>query len=281
MRPIIIKAPGLDTPPLDLRPEETSRHVFSEISNPQKPKKIGTISNRDAFSSKIDLKSIAGATYHENDFGVTAYIFLKAPGTDIIIPPELEQFAPSIQAMVNHNYSQKDAPNRYISIAIFQGTVVPNSEQPIGPYSHHIDVVLDEWLRGENNPRSQRYLINDNASLRTPFYDHRFKYDLNDFKPSPNEEDYWFLKTSQDIKDRIESGKLEAKQFEAGDIINFGITTPHGIINPSKPEERTLLSVNFSDEPFQYHGAPTNNPWLAQAMNSTKTKQKLDGFSHD
>lgn len=245
----------------DVSSESHLNDVFNRLNNTQRALSIGQISNSENFSQEIDLSSLPFMEMAvDSEAKQVGAVYIKAPGTDFVIPPGLEQFLPAIKQAIEHHIDTNSEVAKYASIAIQQGIIEPFEEskgQPI--VGIHIDADLEKMSKGEN-VRADRYIVSDR--LQTHFIDHDFNLSGNNADNALQGNDLQELVDSElrDLGD-------ESRQFSPYEVAYFNETTPHGYANPEQATQRTMLTVVFYDEPYFHHGNPEDNPWLAEHMN--------------
>lgn len=245
--------------------------AFNLLGVSKRASLAGRLGIEDAahFSAPVEA---GGVWDRERGF---ASLYLKAPGTDIYLPRELEQFAPAISQIIHYNYTsgQTGAANRDGSEWAHL-IVTQRMEQVLTAEDRSFDIHLDmrpndviergAWFNDE------RYVISDTPRMGTIFYDTDTGLVPDDLIPQSDA--FWENK----LKEIFESKSSSARKFQPYDIAHFNSTTPHSRECPDDVVCRTFLTLGFG------HGyAPDSleqikNPFLLRAM---ERQQELSSFA--
>ncbi len=189
-----------------------------------------------------------------------AAIYVKTPGLrELVVPPHLAQFEPTIRQMVGHYY-EKFGDDGYCAIGYSQTIVQPIKEIVQGFHLAHKDI---RRIKKEGTMPNQFIMIvcddlvtGVSTYVLTP-------EDMKAIRESDTPD-----RTFLEILNRPHVDyKAESKTYE---MVGFDSSLPHAIAIPKTPTLRTVLALNFTGPEMQVP-MNLNNPYLVERLANSQT----------
>lgn len=225
--------------------------AFRDLASSTPPEIVGIIPNIDLFSASLGW----------DEFAPKQEFYIKAPGTHVVLPPDLQQFAPTLKNIFQQRGAQTIA-DEYCIMGVVQSRFNPNSNSSKPFVNAHKDLTLNR-LQREPVPVSEVFIACD--SLSTGFSSRT----LSSEELAKIEKATAPDQTMQDIL-----ANWHYQSLGAGLITKHDTTTAHALANPDTPTVRTAVILNFTMD-ADINLALSSTPGLMQFDHETwETKMK-------
>ena len=242
-------------PPEIAFPADTGPVITMEdLAASKRAESIGVVADPQRFSKSLGWDPPAP----KKEF------YIKAAGTDFILPPEYGQFQPVLRQIINH-YRTKGVDG-YCSAGILQAVINPDPASKAPFIQAHKDFRRSLLSDAKTVTNHTIYIVSDCLTTGTAdiTLDDRT---IEEIRQAENP--VAALNRILNQKEVIYRG---SRPYE---IIVFDSTTAHALANPERPTARTALIATFSGPEFQ-PAAGFGNPWLEAAVASLTSAHRRD-----